>query len=104
MPDNSDERVLRAKARQHGLGYVSPRLIDTSGNLAGLLPGSVARAFNVLPQPSRGAALKVLLSDPLDFEAIDAVRFSCGRQIEVALATYRAIEESIDLVYGKDPR
>ncbi|MFI5456903.1 MAG: hypothetical protein ACHRXM_15770 [Isosphaerales bacterium] len=55
---------------------------------------------NVLPQPPSGTVLKVLISDPLDFETIDTVRFYCGRQIDVALASHRAIQESIDRVYG----
>jgi type IV pilus assembly protein PilB len=74
-------------------------LIETRRNLAELVPDSVARACSVLPQPSRGRVLKVLSSDPLDFEAIDAVRFYYGRPIEMALATHQAIQESIDRVY-----
>jgi type IV pilus assembly protein PilB len=100
MADSSEENAAKAKARLHGLAYVPARLIYTSRNLADLMPESVARACNVLPQPSRGTVLKVLFSDPLDFEAIDRVRFSCGRQIDVALTTHRAIQESIERVYG----
>lgn len=100
MEENSEEKAAIAKARMHGLEYVPPRLIDTRPELADLLPESVARACNVLPQPSRGTALKVLFSDPLDFETIDKLRFHCGRPIEVALATDRAIQKSIDRVYG----
>jgi hypothetical protein len=37
MTGDSDEQTERAKARQYGLEYVPPRLIDTSGYLAGLL-------------------------------------------------------------------
>ena len=99
MGDNADEKDLRAKARMHGLEYVPPRLIDIRRELADLMPEAVARACHVLPQPSRGTVLKVLLSDPLDFEAIDQVRFCCGRPIDVALAAHRAIQESIDRVY-----
>jgi hypothetical protein len=99
MTHNSDEEALRAMARLYDVEYVPPRLIDTRRALAGLIPESIARAFHVLAQPSNRPALKVLFSDPLNFEAIDAVRFSCGRQIEMALATERAIQESIDRVY-----
>jgi len=100
MAANSEENAARAKARVLGLEYVPPRLIDTRRNLADLMPELVARACNVLPQPSRGTVLKVLFSDPLDFETIDKVRFYCGCQIDVSLTTYRAIQESIERVYG----
>jgi type IV pilus assembly protein PilB len=100
MAENSEEKAVRAKARMHGVEYVPPRLIDTRRDLAELMPESVARASNVLPQPPSGTVLKVLISDPLDFETIDTVRFYCSRQINVALASHRAIQESIDRVYG----
>ena len=99
MADNSDETAIRAQARMCGLEYVPPRLIDTRRELAGLIPESIARAFHVLAQPSSSVALKVLFSDPFNFEAIDAVRFSCGRPIKMALAIDWAIQESIDRVY-----
>jgi hypothetical protein len=64
------------------------------------VPESIARTFNILAQPSSGTMLRVLFSDPLDFEAMDAVRFYCGRPIEMALTTHRAIQESIERVYA----
>jgi type IV pilus assembly protein PilB len=103
MAENSEEEAMRAKARMCGLEYVPPRLIDTRRELADLMPESVARECNVLAQPSSGTVLNVLMSDPLDFETIDRVRFCCGRRgrsIEMALASHRAIQESIDRVYG----
>ena len=99
MPEDSDEKAVEAKALMHGLEYVPPRFIGTHRHLARLLPESVARAGNVLPQPSSGTALKILTSDLLDFEAIDRVRFACGRQVEVALASHQAIHEALDRVY-----
>jgi type IV pilus assembly protein PilB len=100
MADSSDEETVRALARMHGLEYVPPRLIDTRRSLAELMPESVARECGVLPQPSFARALKVLISDPLDFETMDRIRFCCGRPIDIALAPLRAIQESIDRVYG----
>jgi len=99
MAADSDEKTIEAKARMHGLEYVPPWFIDTHRELADLMPESVARACNVLPQPSSGTAVKILISDPLDFEAIDQVRFYCGRQVDLALASHRAIQKSIDRVY-----
>jgi type IV pilus assembly protein PilB len=99
LAENSDEADVRAKAGMYGLEYVPPRLIDTRQDLAGLLPESVAKACHVLPQPSSESALKILISDPLDLEAIDQVRFVAGRPVDVALASRRAIQESIDRVY-----
>jgi type IV pilus assembly protein PilB len=101
MPESSEEKVASALARMHGLEYVAPRLIDTRRELADVIPEQLARAHNVLPQPSRGAVLNVLLSDPLDFETIDRARFLSGREIRVALASRGAIQEAIERVYRR---
>jgi hypothetical protein len=41
------------------------------------------------------------MSDPLDFETVDKVRFHIGQPVMVALASDQAIRESIERVYGK---
>ncbi len=104
MNEKPDEDTIRAKALMHGLEYVPLRLIDTGRHLADLLPELVARECHVLPQLASARELRLLMSDPLDFETIDRVRFHCGRKVHVALASHRAIEESIDRVYGTSER
>jgi type IV pilus assembly protein PilB len=100
MADDSEEEAVRMKAQMHGLEYIPPRLIDSRRDLADLIPEWVARKGHVLPQSTNRTVLRVLMSDPLDFETMEMVRFCCGRQIDVALASHRAIQESIDRVYG----
>ena len=87
----------------HGLEYVAPGFIDTHRELADLLPESVARACNALPQPSSGTALKVLITDPLDFEAIDLVDLIAGTEVEVGDRVVGTLEEPVDpAVAGQD--
>jgi hypothetical protein len=71
MAEGSDEKAVRALAAISGLEYFPPRLIDTRrGDLANLLPESVAREYNDFLQPSTEAGVKLLMIDPLDFESI----------------------------------
>jgi hypothetical protein len=99
MTQDAEEAAMRAKAHQHGLEYVAPRLIETCRNWADLMPEELARETDTLPQGLAGPALKVLISDPLDFETIDVLRFRLGRPIEVALALQGAIREATDRLY-----
>ncbi len=101
MVEDSEEDAMRAKARMHGIEYVPPQFIDAGRYLSHLIPEAVARSLNVVPWQAAqaGKVLKVLISDPMDFEAIDKVRFYWGGPIDVALASLRAIRESIDRVY-----
>jgi type IV pilus assembly protein PilB len=101
MPESSEEEDASALAQMHGLEYVAPRLINTRPELADVFPEQFARAHNVVPQPSGGAVLNILMSDPLDFETIDRARFLSGRQIRVALASRGAIREAIERVYRR---
>lgn len=100
MIDDAEERAMKQKADQFGVGYVHPRLIDTSRHLAAFLPDPLARACHVLPQGMRGDWLTVLMSDPNDFETVDRLRFELDRPIDVALASRTAIRDAIERMYG----
>jgi type IV pilus assembly protein PilB len=100
MDADADERIIKAKAHQFGMEYVGPRLIDAGRHLAGLMPETLARACNALPQGIRGECLTVLMSEPNDFEAVDRLRFELGRPIDVALASSTSIRQAIERIYG----
>jgi len=82
--------------------YIHPRLIDTSQELASLLPESLAREHNVLAQGVGGRVLTILIGDPNDFFAMDRLRFTLGSCSEVrfVLSSRRGIQEAIERVYG----
>jgi hypothetical protein len=92
-------------AEWRGMEYIQPRLIVASPELAMLLPEPLAREYNALPQLTAGRVLTILISDPTDFLAMDAIRFVLGSNTEFrfAFSSRRAIQEAIDRMYGTPP-
>lgn len=95
------EDVMKAVAQQHGLEYIDLREAVIPPSIVELVPESVARENAVLPLSEEGNQLKVILSDPLNFEVIEKLRFILNRQIEIALAPRDAILEAVNRYYGQ---
>ena len=97
----SGDEVMRAMAEQHGHAYVNLSEVAIPPSVVELVPESVARENAVLPLAEGDGQLTVIVSDPLDFETIDKLRFILNRQIEIALAPRESILEAINRHYGQ---
>ena len=95
------EDVMRAIAEQHGRDYVNLAEVVIPPSVVELVPESVARENAVLPMAESDGELKVIISDPDDFETIEKLRFILNRQIEIALAPRESILEAINRHYGQ---
>jgi type IV pilus assembly protein PilB len=97
----SGEDVVRAMAEQHGLEYVNLSDVMVPPAVVELVPESVARENAILPLAAEDGMLKVVASDPDDYETIEKLRFILNRRIETALAPREAILEAINRYYGQ---
>ena len=73
-------------AEQHGLDYVNLSEVVIPPSVVELVPESVARENAILPLAEEDGELKVIVSDPFDFETFEKLRFILNRKIEIALA------------------
>ncbi|NQU24384.1 MAG: Flp pilus assembly complex ATPase component TadA [Candidatus Nealsonbacteria bacterium] len=97
----SGEDVMRAMAEQHGRDYINLAEVVIPPSVVELVPESVARENAVLPLSESDGELIVIVSDPLDFETIEKLRFILNCQIEIALAPRESILEAINRYYGQ---
>jgi len=95
------EEVARALAEQHGLDYVDLSEVVIPQSVIELVPESVARENVILPLAEEDGALKVISSDPDDYDTLDKLRFILNRRIETAVAPRDAILEAINRHYGQ---
>ena len=95
------EDVMRAMAEQHECDYVNLSEVVIPPSVVELVPESVARENAVLPLAESDSKLTVIISDPLDLDTIDKLRFILNRQIEIALAPRESILEAINRHYGQ---
>lgn len=95
------EEVIRALAKEHGLDYVNLKEVVIPPAVVELVPESVARENSVLPMSEDEGTLKVIMSDPQDYDTREKLRFILNRNIEIALAPREAISDAINRHYGQ---
>lgn len=104
MIDDFDDPALRELAELHRMEYVPSSLIDTSPGLAGFIPEAIARGRGVVSQGVEAdGRLRVLLSDPGDFETMDVLRSGLAFDFWISLASRPAIRAAIASIYGVPP-
>lgn len=83
-----DEEILtKAIAKQFGLEYVNLDQVTISPDAMALLPEDTIKRYNILPLSMNDGRLKLAIGDPLDLDAIDAVRFRVSAELECCLAS-----------------
>jgi len=95
------EEVMRAMAEQYGLDYVDLNEVVIPPSVVELVPESLARENVILPLAEDDGMLKIIASDPDDYDTIEKLRFILNRRIETALAPRESILEAINRYYGQ---
>lgn len=96
--------VLDALGRQLGYARFDPTKGAVEQAALELVPLEFARRHNVLPVRIDDQTLYVVLSDPLDVEAIDHLNqmaAQSGRQLEILLAPAEVLEKARESSYGR---
>ena len=97
----TSEQVMQAMADLHGYEFVDLRDVPIPPAVVELVPESVARENAVIPLSEEDGALKVLVSDPFDYETFEKLQFILNRKVDIALATRESILEAINRNYGQ---
>ena len=94
---DADKAIVLGK--QFGLEVIDLDTYTIDPMAVDLLPRSVARKHQVLPLSRDGNIVRVAITDPLDFEALDNLRFILNSEIQPLIATPEAVRRSIDRFY-----
>ena len=97
----SGEQLMRCLADLHDYDYVDLNNVPIPPAIVELVPESVARENAVIPFAEEEGKLRVVVSDPLDFETFDKLQFILNRKVEIALSTKESILEAINRNYGQ---
>jgi len=97
----SGEEVMSAIAEFHGLQFVDLSEVTIPSAVIELVPESVARENVVLPMSQDNGALKIIMSDPGDFDTVQKLQFILNKDIQPVLAPREQIVEAINRHYGQ---
>ena len=99
----SEEQIMRALEYQCKIPYVDFSEIRVDNTCPGLISEDLARRYVVIPIGyDANGMLIVVMHDPLDFIAIDEIRYQTNKDILPRLSTRKQIFDAIDTHYGKE--
>ena len=89
-------KIIADKLRTQYVNLFNP---EVPADIVNLIKGDVAKKYNVVPARKEGGTLLVAMADPMDFEAVDALRFIINMKIKPALALESEIKDAIRKYY-----
>jgi type IV pilus assembly protein PilB len=95
------EQVMSAIAEFHGLQFIDLAEVTIPPAVVELVPESVARENVILPLSQENGALKIIMSDPSDFDTVQKLQFILNKDIQPVLAPREQIVEAINRHYGQ---
>src|SRR5438105_4548956 len=95
------DQVMSAVAEHHGLQFVDLTEVTIPPAVIELVPESVARENVILPMSQDNGALKIIMSDPSDFDTLQKLQFILNKDIQPVLAAREQIVEAINRHYGQ---
>ncbi len=99
----TEEQIMNAVEYQCKIPYVDLNSTRIDPTAPGLISEEIARRFILIPIGyEANETLVVVMYDPLDFIAIDEIRFLTGKDILPRLSTRKQVLNAIDTNYGKE--
>ncbi|MDP8261026.1 MAG: type II secretion system ATPase GspE [Candidatus Kappaea frigidicola] len=95
-----EERILEALGIQIGMKVTNLADMDIPEEVIKQVPPSLAQVYNVVPVKFENNIITVALSDPLNINVVDDLRFVLNCEVQGALATEEDINQAIEKYYG----
>jgi type IV pilus assembly protein PilB len=93
-------QITEALARQFGYPYVDILKIKINPEITKLIKRDICEERTLFPIMANGKKLTVAISDPLDFVALEDLKFILSTEIDFALSPKPDIQEAIKKYYG----
>ncbi len=97
-----EEDLARVLSEILRVPYVNPFDPEIPESVIKLIKPEVAKKYRVLPARKDKGTLVLVMSDPLDIESIDGIRFITGLNIKPALALESEISDAIRKYYDHE--
>jgi type IV pilus assembly protein PilB len=92
--------VTKALASQFGMDTINLAEYRVPDDVLAMVPRHIARRYKIVPVYKHDTTLTVAISDPLDVDTVDSLRYILKSNIEPVVASKADIESSITRYYG----
>src|ERR1043165_2092652 len=96
----SEEDITECLSQQFGVPSINLQHFEIASSVIKLIPGDVARKYNILPVNKTGATITIAMADPTNVFAMDDIKFMTGYNVEPVVASELGIKAAIDNYYG----
>ncbi len=100
----SKMEVLKTVGMRLGMDVIVLADNDIPPEVISQVPAEVARRYKVVPVSSSDNALTVALSNPLDIDTLDSLRYLLKRNVEGMVASDEEISVALDHYYGRQEK
>lgn len=94
-----DVQIAEALADQLSIPLITLRDLEIPKKIIALVPRELVKNYNVIPVAVKKETLTLVMSNPLDFYAVDDIRFATRLQVEAAIAPEQEIIVAIAKYY-----
>ncbi|MBN1972717.1 MAG: Flp pilus assembly complex ATPase component TadA [Sedimentisphaerales bacterium] len=92
----NEDILTKVLAKQFGIEYINVDKAAIPPDATKLIPEELIKKHNILPLGSSNGKLKVIIGDPSDLEAMDAIRFRLNTEPECYLGNPTKIRNYIE--------
>jgi WD40 repeat protein len=96
----TEEKILFYFAEQQGIPYISLKTQRFETEVLELIPGEMARKYDIIPIDKIGNFITIAMSDPLNDEACAQVEKTTGLRVQRLASTKRDVEKAIERYYS----
>jgi len=96
----TDADVSKAMAGQFGMDFIQLADYRVPDEVIAMVPRHVARRYKIVPVYKHDTTLTVAVSDPMDVDTVDSLRYILKINVEPVVATLAEIEASLSRYYG----
>ena len=98
----TDIQIMKALEYQSRIPYVELSDIQIDSAAPGLVNEEMAKKHVLIPIAIENNQIVLVMNDPLDFIAIDEIRYMTGKEVSPRISTRKQIMDAIDANYGKE--
>jgi type IV pilus assembly protein PilB len=96
----TEDRLVNFLSKQYGVPAINLAELRVDGSVVKLIPGEMAKKYQIMPVSRVGATLTIAMADPSNIFAVDDVKFMTGYNVEIAVANETGLVNAIGHYYG----
>ena len=93
--DCSETDIAKALALQFDMQFVDLDIGAINPQVMEMMPEAMMREYQIIPLDYSEGRLKVAITDPLDLESVDAIRFRLNMDVDCVLASKEQVQQVI---------